>query len=110
MATGLGTIDAYQLVTNWNKVTFKNSSTQLFTTSRRFEHGETVTLETVVTGGRSGAKPTGNVALISNLPQYASAGLGLIPLDSTGSGTLTTSQLPGGTYQLTAMYGGGQQV
>jgi hypothetical protein len=107
MATGLGTIDAYQLVANWNKVTFNNSTTQLFATSRRFRHGEAVTLATVVNGGGlSGAKPTGSVALISNLPQYASTGLGLISLDSTGSGAITTNQLPGGTYQLTAQYAG----
>jgi trimeric autotransporter adhesin len=107
MATGLGSIDAYQLVTNWNKVTFKNSSTQLLASSRRFEHGEPITLGAVVTGeGSGGTKPTGNVALTSNLPQYASTGLGIIPLDATGSGTITTNQLPGGTYQLNAVYSG----
>ena len=106
MASGLGSVDAYQLVTNWNKVTFNNSSTQLFATSTRLQHGEPVTLATVVAGDGSGAKPTGNVALISNLPQYASTGLGFIPLDLTGSGTITTNQLPGGTYQLTGLYAG----
>jgi hypothetical protein len=109
MASGLGSVDAYQLVKNWNKVTFNNSSTQLFATSRRLQHGEPVTLATVVTGDGSRAKPTGNVALISSLPQYASTGLGLIPLDLTGSGTITTNQLPGGTYQLTGLYAGDSQ-
>ena len=109
MASGLGSVDAYQLVTNWNKVTFNNSSTQLFATSTRLQHGEPVTLATVVTGDGSGAKPTGNVALLSNLSQYASTGLGLIPLDATGSGTITTNQLPGGTYQLTGLYAGDSQ-
>ena len=109
MASGLGSVDAYQLVTNWNKVTFNNSRTQLFATSTRLQHGEPVTLATVVTGDGTGAKPTGSVALISNLPQYASTGLGLIPLDLTGSGTITTNQLPGGTYQLTGLYAGDSQ-
>jgi hypothetical protein len=106
MASGLGSVDAYQLVTNWNNVTFNNSSTQLFATSTRLQHGEPITLGAVVTGDGSGPIPTGNVALISNLSQYASTGLGLIPLDSTGSGVITTDQLPGGTYQLTALYAG----
>lgn len=109
MATGLGSVDAYQLVTNWNKVTLNNSSTQLIASSRRLEHGDTVTLETVVSGSSSGAKPTGNVALVTNLPQYASRGLGVIALDSTGTGTLTTNQLPGGRYNLTAQYSGDSQ-
>jgi len=106
LASGLGSVDAYQLVRNWNNVTFNNSSTQLFATSTRLQHGEPITLGAVVTGDGSGPMPTGNVALISNLPQYASTGLGLIPLDSTGSGVITTDQLPGGTYQLTALYAG----
>ena len=106
MASGLGSVDAYQLVRNWSKVIFNNSSTQLFATSTRLRHGEPVTLATVVTGDGSSAAPTGSVALISNLPQYASTGLGLIPLDSMGSGTITTNQLPGGTYQLTGLYAG----
>jgi len=109
MASGLGSIDAYQLVTNWNKVSFNNSSTQLLATSTRLRHGEAVTLGALVAGDRSGATPTGNVALISNLPQYASTGLGIIPLDSTGSGSITTNQLPGGTYQLTGLYAGDSQ-
>lgn len=106
MASGLGSVDAYQLVTNWSNITFNNSSTQLLATSTRLQHGEAVTLGALVTGDGSGATPTGSVALISNLPQYASTGLGIIPLDSTGSGSITTNQLPGGTYQLTALYAG----
>lgn len=109
MASGLGSVDAYQLVTNWNKVTFNNTSTQLIASSTKLEHGDTVTLETVVSGNSSGTKPTGNVALVTNLPQYASRGLGLIALNSTGTGTLTTNQLPGGTYKLTAQYSGDSQ-
>lgn len=109
MASGLGSVDAYQMVTNWNKVSFAGTATHLFASSTRLEHGETVTLGTVVTGNGSGAPPAGSVSLLSNLPQYASRGLGLIPLDAAGSGSLTTNALPGGTYQLNALYSGDSQ-
>jgi hypothetical protein len=94
------------MVTNWNKVSFTNTTTQLFASSTRLEHGETVTLGTVVAGDGSGAAPTGSVALLSNLPQDSSRGLGIIPLDATGSGSVTTNTLPGGTYRLSALYAG----
>jgi trimeric autotransporter adhesin len=104
LASGLGSVDVNQLVTNWDKVSFASTSTTLTALSREFVHGQPVTLNTTVTG--SSGTPTGDVALVTNLPQYASTGLGVIRLNAAGDGTVTTNQLPGGTYSLTGQYGG----
>jgi trimeric autotransporter adhesin len=104
LASGLGSVDANQLVANWDKVTFAGTSTTLTASSTEFVHGQPVTLNTIVTG--SSGTPTGDVALVSNLPQYSSTGFGVIALNAEGDGTITTNQLPGGSYSLTAQYGG----
>src|SRR5579859_180582 len=107
LASGLGSVDVNQLIANWNTVSFKDTRTVLSASSTALVHGQTVTLNTSVTG--TGGTPTGNIALVTNLPQYASTGLGILPLNATGQGTITTNKLPGGTYSLIAKYAGDAQ-
>jgi hypothetical protein len=104
LASGLGSVDVSKLISNWDKVSFQGTRTTLSASSRTFVHGQSVNLNASVLG--SNGIPTGNVALVTTLPQYASTGLGTIALNTEGHGTLTTNQLPGGTYSLTAQYGG----
>jgi hypothetical protein len=104
LATGLGSVDASQLVSHWGDVTAKTSATTLTVSPPRIQHGQSVTASVAVTSSEGGT-PTGDVALLSASPLPAQQGQGVISLaGGDGSSTLTT--LPGGTYQLTARYGG----
>jgi hypothetical protein len=103
LASGLGSVDAYQLITNWSKITFNPTKTSLALSSTTFKHGTSVTITFTVTSG-SGT-PTGNVALASTSALPGQTGLGTIAL-TNGTGQMTTKSLPGGTYSLVAQYGG----
>ena len=81
LATGLGSIDANVLVTNWNSRSNGTATTTSFSTSSTsFAHGTAVTLKTAVTG--SGGTPTGDVAVMTDSPlisQYRGKSLSLSP-------------------------------
>jgi hypothetical protein len=103
MASGLGSVNAANLLANWGKVTFQGSSTTLTDSTTRITHGQPITLNVSVTatdGG--GSTPSGEFALITN--KYGAVGQGT--LDPRGSFSGAFNNLPGGTYALTAQYGG----
>jgi trimeric autotransporter adhesin len=102
LATGLGSVDANVLLTNWNKVTFQSTATDLTLSSTSFAHGTPVTATATVAS--SGGTPTGSVSLV-NATTAASAGVGTIALTS-GTGQASLTSLPAGTYDLVAQYGG----
>ena len=120
MATGLGSVNAQNLVNNWSSVTFLPSSTTLsasvngsppVTSISGIAHGTPIGVSSSVAAG-SGATgtPTGQVALIGTpnpTPGNLSASLGIEALQ-LGNGTATDASvvLPGGTYNLTAHYHG----
>jgi len=106
LASGLGSVDANQMVLNWDRVSFEGTRTNLRASATTVRHGQPVTLNFKVTSDAAGSKPSGNVSLMSDLPQYASKGLGIITLNSAGDASTTTNALPGGDYSLTAHYGG----
>jgi hypothetical protein len=101
-ASGLGSVDANVMLTNWNKVTFKSTATNLTLSSTTFAHGTPVTVTSTVVS--SGGTPTGSVALV-NTTIPAGAGIGTIALTS-GTGQASLTSLPAGTYSLVAQYGG----
>jgi large repetitive protein len=103
MATGLGTVNAANLVANWDKVSFAGSATTLATRGTTLDHGQPFTIKVDVTSkhGR-GSKPTGDVALVTD--KYGD--FEVVTLDATGKFSGTLRNLPGGTYNLTARYGG----
>src|SRR6202020_168333 len=96
LASGLGSVDVYQLVTNWDKVSLATSRTTLNASSTVIAHGQSVTLNADVMGKHGSGEPTGNVALVTSLPQYDSRGFGTLTLNAAGEAAITTSQLPGG--------------
>lgn len=103
LATGLGSVDANALVTNWNSVTFNGTVTTLSAPSpTSITHGQSVTVtisvaaQTPVTG-----TPSGSVSLMTNTGQN----VGSFTLVN-GSVTASTKLLPGGTITLTAHYAG----
>jgi len=103
MATGLGSVDAYQLFNNWNSLTFKSSSTTLSLSQTSFTHGTPVTVNVGVSG--SGGTPSGSVSLLSSVSSQQIVGLKLLTLQSGTAGGSVNS-LPGGQYRVSARYGG----
>jgi hypothetical protein len=118
-ASGLGSVDATQLVQNWSKIAFKASTTALQlnagTAPISIVHGTPVTVAASVTG--SGGTPTGNIALVttSTAPgsavsavQFTQPSPAVFAL-TNGSVTGTDAYLPGSgstPYTVTANYGG----
>jgi len=107
LASGLGSVNINNLVTNWNTVTFNPTTTTLALTPLSITHGATVTVTIgVAPSSGTGTAPTGDVALIAlNGPSPAQTGTNFYTL-SAGSAGGTTNQLPGGSYNVTANYAG----
>jgi hypothetical protein len=119
LATGLGSVDATQLVQNWSKIAFKASTTALqlngATAPVSIQHGTPVTVAASVTG--SGGTPTGSIALVtgSTAPgsavsavQFTQPSPAVFAL-TNGSVTGTDAFLPGSgstPYTVTANYAG----
>jgi hypothetical protein len=101
-ASGLGTIDANQLVTNWGSVKFTSTATTLTPTSgTTFTHGTPFTFNGTVAPGTA----TGDVALMTDSAEAVQQGQTFYTL-SSGSYTGSISTLPGGTYNIWGQYGG----
>jgi hypothetical protein len=95
-------VNAANLVNNWKSVSFTPSSTRLTLSPTTMTHGQTVQFTIDVTGG-SGT-PTG-VAELQGSPSSSTYNIGSFSLTS-GSASGSTDLLPGGTYTVTARYGG----
>ena len=107
LATGLGTVDANTLITDWNKVTLATTSTTFNCTSPcgpggTFAHGTTITVNGTVTG----TSPTGNVALVTDTTEPLQPSQGVFSLTSGAYSSNSVNYLPGGTYHIWAQYGG----
>jgi hypothetical protein len=100
LATGLGSVDANVLFTNWNSLSFKSTSTSLSLGQTSFVHGTSVMVNVGVTGG--GGTPTGGVELTTSAQD---SGLKLLTLQS-GAASANVNSLPGGQYKVSAHYGG----
>jgi subtilase family serine protease len=107
LASGLGTIDANQLVTNWSSVKFATSSMTLTPSSPSFAHGTDITISGTVTG-TSTTPPTGSVALITTSTEPLQQGQGVFTVGTAGAFTSgdTVNYLPGGTYNISGQYSG----
>ncbi|HZP16533.1 MAG TPA: Ig-like domain repeat protein, partial [Terriglobales bacterium] len=101
LATGLGSVNVANLVNQWNSVAFNATTTALSPGSISGTHGSPVTLNVSVAGNGGSGTPTGDVALKTSNNQ----GVGFLTL-SNGSASSALNNLPGGSYTLTAQYGG----
>ena len=116
LATGLGTIDANNLITDWPKVVLASTTTTMTPSQTNFAHGTAITISGTVTG----SSPTGNVALMTDSSEQVQQGQGLAQtlngfVGTYGSGTFalssgsytgSVSTLPGGSYHIWGQYGG----
>ncbi len=101
LATGLGTVNAYNLVQNW-KSNFAGTGTTLSISPTTLTHGQQVAFSVNVTPA-----VTGDVSLVAPVGSSPSNSTGIGPFTlSSGAFTGATNMLPGGTYGVTAHYAG----
>jgi hypothetical protein len=108
LATGLGSVNASNLVNKWDTVTTQGSVTTLNLTPTpvNITHGQSVNFTIDVTPAvAGGAHPTGNVALIANTGPSGQEGVQGFALNN-GAASGTTNVLPGGNYTVVAQYPG----
>ncbi|HKN73684.1 MAG TPA: Ig-like domain repeat protein [Candidatus Acidoferrum sp.] len=104
LASGLGSVDANALVTNWNKVSFLPTTTTLALSQSSIVHGTAIAFSANVAASSGSGTPTGDVAIAttSDLPLLKNEA---IPL-SGGFASQSVGFFPGGTYNVSALYGG----
>ena len=103
-ATGLGSVDAANLVNNWGSISFTPSTTALTLnggSAVNIQHGSAVPVSIAVTPTAA----TGDAALITSPGTPGDPGFGTYTLHSGTAGGSATD-LPGGTYSVMAHYGG----
>lgn len=100
MATGLGSINAANLVGSWHNITFRGSTTTLTVTPTAVTHGQPVNVSATVAPSTGTGVPSGGVALLTG---SQNVNLGVL---TNGSILSPVSSLPGGSYSVIASYGG----
>jgi subtilase family serine protease len=111
LATGLGSVNVTNLITNWSTAGSK-ASTGALTLTPSFPntstHGQSVSVAITVAASQLGAgTPTGDVSLLANTgPSGARQAIQSFTLDATGKVSANTNLLPGGVYNITAHYEG----
>ncbi len=105
MATGLGSVNAKNLVNQWSSATFSASTTTLTNVSpTSITHGQPVSLNVTVAAQSGSGTPTGTVALMA-MPSGKNVGVDVFPVNN-GVASGNTRLLPGGAYNVTAHYAG----
>jgi hypothetical protein len=103
LASGLGSIDANQMVTDWANVKFDSTTTTVSVSPSSFMHGTAPTISGTVSGT---ATPTGDVALITNSTESTQQARTFFTLSGGSYSSNTVNSLPGGTYNVWTQYGG----
>jgi len=104
-ATGLGSVDAQNLVNKWSSVVSLASTTVLNSlTPSTVTHGQPVSFNVTVAPKTGSGTPTGTVSLLGG-PANSNHGIAGFNLTS-GTASGSTELLPGGTYSVTAHYPG----
>jgi hypothetical protein len=101
LASGLGSVDAANLIRSWGVRRTLPSTTTLNLSQTTFKHGTPITLSGAVSPISGHGKPTGEVLVTSNRADAVATA----PL-ATAAYTTTSINLPGGHYTLTAAYSG----
>ncbi len=101
LATGLGSVDAANLINSWGVRRTLRSTTTLNLSQTTFKHGTPITLSGTVKASSGGGTPSGEVLINANsTDNIASAAL------TAGAYSTSTINLPGGNYMITADYSG----
>ncbi len=106
LATGLGSVNATNLVNNWGTARSASSTITLtLNPTTNILQGSPVGVNITVTPKTGTGTPTGDVSLIADFGAGSQQGVGSFTLGG-GSVTAKTSLLPGGNYSVTAHYEG----
>lgn len=113
LTTGLGSVNAFNLVNAWKAIILQGTTVTLSSSGNptiSATHGQPVPLTVTVTGALPAPPPGGGVALMSSLTGPVDA----VQVAGAASGNVATfdgifSNLPGGSYNLTAHYSGDGQ-
>jgi Pro-kumamolisin, activation domain/Bacterial Ig-like domain (group 3) len=103
LATGLGSVNANNLVNEWGTVTFNATTTTLGPSTITGTHGSPVSLNISVAPSSGSGTPTGDISLQTGLNNPANPAFLTL---SNGTANSSVSDLPGGSYTLTARYSG----
>ena len=102
LATGLGSVNAANLVNAWSSVTYAASETQLQVPTTSFAHGTAISVTGLVAAASGTGTPTGTVSLETSA--YGDADT--IAITNGAFSSTKVNDLPGGQYTLTAHYAG----
>jgi hypothetical protein len=111
LATGLGSVNVANLVKQWNTVKFNPTITTLILNNGspvNITHGQAVNVNiSVAPSSGTGTSPTGDASLLAanGLSFPGQTSVGFFPLIG-GAAVQSTTQLPGGTYNVSAHYAG----
>jgi hypothetical protein len=102
-ATGLGSVDAYALATNWVSGVLEPSSTSLSASTNETEAEQSISLTAAVTAGGAPLQASPVEFYYSN-PQFQASEtiLAAAETDANGNATLKTNLLPSGTNTVVA--------
>jgi hypothetical protein len=110
MASGLGSVNVANLVSQWNSITSKLTATTitLSITESTVTHGSAVPFTVIVSSTSGSGTPSGDVSLLASPTgeEIFDYGVGMFTLDSAGAVASSTSNLPGGPGLLEAYYEG----
>ena len=108
LATGLGSVNAANLVKNWSSISFQPSTTTLASLSpTTLTHGQAVTFTVNVAPGSGSGTLTGNISLMAQTGVSSTNVTGIGPFAlSNGTFSGSTNMLPGGAYGVTAHFPG----
>lgn len=107
MASGLGSVNITNLVTQWISFTFNPTTTTLsLDQTTGITHGSSVSVNIgVAPSSGTGSSPTGDVSLLATTNPPTNTALGFFTL-SGGSAVSSITDLPGGNYFVYANYAG----
>lgn len=116
LATGLGSVNIGNLISQWSTVTFNPTTTSFSINPTTVVHGSGLNVTGSVTHSGGAGTPTGTAWIVegagsANLNESTLIGGNSpleLPLDSSASFSGAFHSLPGGTYQLNVHYSGDQ--
>jgi hypothetical protein len=102
LATGLGSVNAENLLNAWGTISKLHTATKLSANSTPVvaQHGQPIPMNVVVKPASGSGAPTGDFALITDLGSFLGGTL------ANGSFTGNITELPGGNYSVQARYAG----
>ena len=105
LATGLGSVDAYNLVTQWNSIPAIGTTTTVTANPASISARGSTVLTATVKAASGSISPVGSVAFTAGGTSLGSANLSGSAGTATASLTLNASQLNTGNNTITASYG-----